>query len=475
MKAPLRFGTDGWRGVFAEDFTFANLEVVTQAVADTLEKVYGPGRSVVVGYDTRFRSEGFALRAAEVLAGNGFTVFLSSRAVPTPVVSYAVTALGAAAGVVVTASHNPYQFNGLKVKAHYGGSVTPEFTQAVEEVLGRRPPMRLSAAEGGGRISERDIFEPYRVHLAGSLLPLIRPLRPHALVFDPMHGACAGLLEPLLPEGWGEVHTIHSTRDPMFGGLHPEPIPPHLDPLAREVLRRGADLGIATDGDGDRVGAVSPHGTYVSPHQVFALLIQHLVRNRGLRGEVAKSFAMGVQGDRVAQALGLPLHVTPVGFKHLCHLMLTRDILIAGEESGGIGIKGHIPERDGLLTGLLLLEMMTVEGKGLDELVRRLEAEVGRFFYRRTDYPLPASIGRVVIERLRSAPPDRFAGLRVCGVDHTDGPKLLLEDGGWILFRASGTEPLFRVYAEASRQEALDALHGEAKALLDDLNRLKKD
>lgn len=457
----LRFGTDGWRGVIAEEFTLANVAVVAQAVAEALA---GHARPVVVGYDTRFGSQAAAELAAEVLAANGFSVLLSRGPVPTPVVSFAVRAHHAAGGVVVTASHNPYWFNGLKLKAAFGGSAPPELTARVEAALGRTPPRRLSGT--GARITVVDLLPAYLDALGRLILSGHRPVRPLKVIADPLYGATAGLLARLLPPAWGSVRVIHDRPDPLFGGLHPEPIPPHLDGLAAEVRRESADLGLATDGDGDRLGVIGPDGSYLSPHQVLALLILHLHRHRGWRGEVAKGFAVGVQTDRLCERLGLALHVTPIGFKHIASLMLSRDILIGGEESGGVGIKGHLPERDGLLTALLLLECLVMEGKGLAELVAAMEAEAGAFVYHRRDYPLAPEDGRRLLGRLDQAPPERLAGQRVVRREDLDGRKFWLADGGWVLIRPSGTEPVLRVYIEAPTAAEVEALHGAAAELV---------
>lgn len=459
----LRFGTDGWRGVIAEEFTLANVAVVAQAIADALP---GGARPVVVGYDTRFASRTAAELVAEVLAANGFEVLLGSGPVPTPAVSFAVRAHGAVAGVVVTASHNPYWFNGLKLKADFGGSAPPELTARVEAALGRTPPRRLGAAKAAARITTVDLLPAYLEGVGRLVVREPRPVRPLTVIADPLYGAVDGLLARLLPPAWGSVRVIHDRADPLFGGLHPEPIPPHLDPLAAEVRRASADLGLATDGDGDRLGVIGPDGSYVSPHQVLALLLLHLHRHRGWRGEVVKGFAVGVQTDRLCERLGLVLHVTPIGFKHIAPLMLSRDILIGGEESGGVGFKGHLPERDGLLTALFLLECLVMEGKGLPQLVAAMEAEAGPAVYQRRDYHLPPEVGRRLLARLDQAPPARLGGERVVRREDLDGRKLWLADGAWVLIRPSGTEPVLRVYIEAPEAGEVEALHAAAADLV---------
>ena len=461
----IRFGTDGWRGVIAEDFTEAHaLAVADAAGAAWRAEAPGTARPLVVGYDTRFNSRRVAGLVAERLAGHGWRVLLADRPVPTPAVSYAVTAEGAAGGLVVTASHNPARFNGIKLKAPFGGSATPEFTARVEAAL--RDAGGPAGPGGRGGVITVDLLPGYLARLRSRLGVAAAPARPLRIVGDALHGATGDLLRTLVPAAWGEVRVLHASPDPLFGGLHPEPIPPHLDALAAAVRETGADLGLATDGDGDRLGVVAPDGRYVTPHVVMALLIRHLVRARGWRGEVAKGFAMGVQIDRVCDRLGLTLHVTPIGFKHVASLMRARDILIGGEESGGMGFRDHLPERDGLLSALLVLEAVVASGASLDALLRDLEAETGARAYRRRDHGLPPERGRALVERLDAAPPDRFGTRRVTRCETLDGRKYWLEDGAWVLIRPSGTEPVLRVYVEAPTAEEVDELHAAAETLL---------
>lgn len=467
---PIRFGTDGWRGVIADDFTEANAAIFVQAAGEAWAETAGHARPLVVGYDTRFNSHRVAHLAADILAANGWRVLLSDRPVPTPVVSLAVTALGAAGGLVVTASHNPARFNGIKLKADFGGSATPEFTTRVEAALGRTPPRQPAPADRA-RIEPVDLLPPYLERIRSRVLADHHPARPLRIVADALHGATDGLLPALVPAAWGEVRLLHEAPDPLFGGLNPEPIPPHTDALAAEVRRQGADLGVATDGDGDRLGVVTADGRYVSPHAVLALLTRHLVQVRRWRGEVVKGFAVGVQVDRVAARFGLPLHVTPIGFKHIAPLMLTRDILIGGEESGGVGFRDHLPERDGLLSALFVLEAVVTSGASLDDLLRSLEAEAGAAVYRRRDYALRPDLGRRLVTRLDAASPERLGARRVVRVETLDGRKYWLDDGAWVLVRPSGTEPLLRIYVEAPTAEEVEQLHADAEALVERLTR----
>ncbi|MBI3455635.1 MAG: phosphoglucomutase/phosphomannomutase family protein [Candidatus Rokubacteria bacterium] len=463
--ARITFGTDGWRGLIADDFTEANAAVVVQAAAETWAEADDRARPIVVGYDTRFNSRAVADLAAEILAANGWRVLLADRPVPTPLVSFAVRSRRAAGGLVVTASHNPARFNGIKLKAPFGGSVSPEFTARIEAALGRTPPRRASPADRG-RIERVDLLPAYLERIRSRVLADRRPARPLRVVADALHGAADGLLSALVPPGWGEVRLLHERPDPLFGGLQPEPIPPHLDALAAEVRRSGADLGVAMDGDGDRLGVVASDGRWITPHAVLALLTRHLVGIRGWRGEVVKGFAVGVQVDRVCAKLGLTLHVTPIGFKHIAALMQSRDILIAGEESGGVGFRDHLPERDGLLSALFVLEAVVASGTSLDDLLRSLEAEAGTAAYRRRDYTLHPDLGRRLLTRLDAAPPGGLGARKVVRVETLDGRKYWLEDGAWVLVRPSGTEPLLRIYVEAPTAEAVDDLHAAAGALV---------
>jgi phosphomannomutase len=460
---PIRFGTDGWRGVIADDFTEANVARVVHAAATAwAAEETGPRRPLVVGYDTRFNSRRVAELTADILARRGWPVLLADRPVPTPVVSYAVIALKAAGGLVVTASHNPSRFNGIKLKGPFGGSATPEFTARVEAALDGPAP-----TSGRGTVELVDLLPRYLERLRSRVVALNqRPQRPLRIVGDALHGAADGLLRQLVPPVWGEVRLLHDASDPLFGGLHPEPIPPHLDGLVAEVRATGADIGVATDGDGDRLGVVSGAGRYVTPHEVLALLVRHLVGARGWRGEVAKGFAMGVQVDRVCARHGLALHVTPIGFKHIASLMQTRDILVGGEESGGMGFRDHLPERDGLLSALFVLEAVVAAGTTLDALLRDLEAEAGATAYRRCDYTLPPDRGRALVAMLDAAPPERIGDRPVTRQETLDGRKYWLGDGAWVLIRPSGTEPVLRVYVEAATATEVDELHAGAEVLV---------
>jgi phosphomannomutase len=449
----IRFGTDGWRGIIGDDFTFDNVRLVAQAVADLLHEEGRLGLPVPVGHDVRFLSRRFAEAAAGVLEGNGVPTVLPEAATTTPMVSCQVAASAAPLGVVITASHNPAEWNGFKIKAPFGGSAPPEMTERVEALIGRRPP------RNGRAPARRHPFLPAYVPrlLAVVDLEAVRkaPLR---VVVDSMHGAGGTILEDLVRGGTARVRTIRAEADVLFGGTPPEPRPEYLGPLREAVLRQRAHLGIATDGDADRIGICDETGRMLPPLVVFALLAVHLLEVKKWRGAIARTFANTLLAERIARKHGVPFHDLPIGFKHIARLMLEEDVLIGGEESGGIGVKRYLPERDGILIGLLLMEMLATGDRRLSRRVARLQKEFGAYDYRRIDLAIPSEAGRRAVARLREAPPVRLAGQTVRGVDALDGVKLLLGDAGWILFRASGTEPVLRVYCEAAGTRLVDAL-----------------
>jgi len=465
--AEIRFGTDGWRAQIAHEFTFENLARAAQAYADFLrqqraaEDAGGGGRnpSVVVGYDRRFMSEQFALRAAEVLAGNDIGVRLFGEDVPTPLVSWAVRERGADGGVVITASHNPATFNGFKLKAPWGGSAAPETTRAVEALVDAREP-RLSPLPEGATGGLGPQLESYRRQVE-SYIDLERLRSAGAsVVVDSMHGTGGRWVESFLRGGRLGVETIRAGRDTLFGGCDPEPIDRNLGPLRARVREAGALAGLATDGDADRVGAVNELGETMTMHEVVPIILLHLARRRAMSGGVVRTFSQSVLLKRIAAAHDLALHETPVGFKYVADLMLRERILIGAEESGGIGVSGHLPERDGLLNSLLFLEAVVAAGRTPTELVREMHREFGEFHFGRRDLRFEVARGLALVESLSARPPARAAGHAVRSVETLDGVKLLFADESWLLFRQSGTEPLLRIYAEATsvakREELLE-------------------
>ena len=458
----IRFGTDGWRDVIADGFTFDRVRVVAWAVARYLAEAGWVDRGLAVGYDARFLSDRFARAVAEVALGCGLRVWLAERHLPTPALAAFVVARRLGGGVMVTASHNPPAFNGLKFKPPYGGSATEAITRPIEQeanrllAQGQPPPVAdLEQARRNGQLQGWDPYPEYLQQILGRVDTQRIARAGLSVVADPMHGAAREILaEALRRAGCREVHLIRGELNPAFGGVNPEPIEANLGALADAVRRiPGAAAGVAVDGDADRIGAVDERGRFVNAHQIFALLLIHLVEHRGLRGKVVRTVCTTSMVDRLARRYGLPLVETPVGFKYVGEQMLHGDVLIGGEESGGIGMAGHLPERDGVLSALLLVEMMATLGRPLSGLVEELERRVGPHAYQRLDLEVAAARRDRLREQLPHLRPARVDGLRVQDVRDIDGVKLVLEDGSWLMVRPSGTEPLVRVYAESADPE----------------------
>lgn len=458
MRAPIRFGTDGWRAIIGEEFTFANVRACAQGVASYVKEAGLAGRGLVVGYDTRFASGEFAAAGAEVLAANGIAVYLCDRPAPTPVVSFTVLQRRAAGGVVITASHNPARYSGFKFRPDYGGSAPPPVLARIEALIPDErlelPRLSLTEAKAQGLLEVLDPRPAYLKHL-GELVDLAY-LRAAGLkvVVDSMHGAAAGYLASLLRGGRTTVREIRAVPNPLFPGMeNPEPIERNLGPLIRRVKGEQAAVGLATDGDGDRLGVVDERGRFIDQLQTFALLAYYLLEVRGQRGPLVKSITTTSMILRLGELYGLPVHETAVGFKYLGPKMMETDAIIAGEESGGFAFRGHLPERDGILSGLYFLDLMARRGKRPSELVAELYGKVGPHYYDRLDIHLAEDERAQVQARVESLRPTEIAGLKVTGIDSSDGVRYRL-DGGWALIRFSGTEPLLRIYTEV-REEAL--------------------
>ncbi len=462
----IRFGTDGWRGVIGDDFTFANVRRVAAAIASYVRAEGEPARGLVIGFDTRFLSAECARAAAEVVAAAGIPVILTERATPTPAISYAVVSRRTAGAIMITASHNPCRWNGVKFKAPYGGSAAPSVIRRIEAHLdkairssGRKRKTKAAALE------TVDLVSPYLERLK-SLAHLERiRASGRRFVIDPMFGAARGCLARLFEEAGVPYREIHGEHNPIFPGINPEPIEPHIAGLREAVLEGGYDAGFATDGDADRLGALDRDGTFIDSHKIFSILLKHLAEDLKLRGEIVKTFSTTQMIDKLARKYGFPLHITPIGFKYIAELMLTRDVLIGGEESGGIGVKGHLPERDGVLNSLLLAEVMADKGRTLGELVRELSEEFGPHCYDRVDLEIGRPAIDAIMRRLRERKVPKIAGLEISSVDTLDGFKMLFGDSTWLLVRPSGTENILRLYAEAPSRE-------QVRALLDDITAL---
>lgn len=457
----IKFGTEGWRAVMAEEFTADNVRLVTQAIAEqATEQAAGAPLTFAVGHDTRFLSDYFARAVCEVLSGNGIAALLSRGAVPTCAVSRYVVSRKLPLGIMVTASHNPGIYNGIKVKESYGGSATPERIEAIERRIGGSPPRRVAfeEASASGLILQQDMRPAFLKGIRGFIdIAAIRRSR-FRVVVDSMYGAGGRIIEGLLKGGRCRVETMHAEADPLFGGQAPEPIPAHLRALMASVKRSRADLGVANDGDADRLGIIGPGGAWLNPGQVMCVLLLHAVRARKATGAVVKTVSNTMMINRVAEALGVRLIEVPVGFKYIAKLMLTDDILIGGEESGGIGLKGYLPERDGILNGLLVLEAMAARRQTLGAIMREMEREYGRWYYARQDLHLKMPQVNALFSRLEQAPPGSLAGVPVAAINTLDGVKLIGRDESWLLFRRSGTEPVVRIYAETPQQSRLARL-----------------
>ena len=462
----IRFGTDGWRGVIAEDFTCENVRKVAHAMARYVVRSERPGAGVVVGYDTRFASERFARVVAETLSAAGLDVHLAQEACPTPAVSLLVRQKAAASGIQITASHNPYRWSGVKVKASYGSSASPAIVAQIEKELA------LVMSDGVPALPARpeliqplDVRTPYLETLAGLVdWDRLRAAKLRFLI-DPMHGAGRGLLLELFRSHGIEAAEIRGNRDPLFGGVNPEPIEPHVEALRQAIRGGGYDAGFALDGDADRIGAMDPDGTFITPHQIFSILFWHLAGTRGLTGDVAKSFSVTKMIDKIAAKLGRKVWETPVGFKYICERMLQSDIVLGGEESGGIGTKLYLPERDATVNALLLAEVMAWHGKRLGELVALLHREFGEYHYGRVDLALIGGQKEKALEYFASARLKSFLDWPIVRRENLDGVKSYLGDIGWVMVRASGTEPILRAYAETNSPETARRVLDEVAAL----------
>ncbi len=465
MPTQIVFGTDGWRGIIADDYTFENVRRCAQGMAQYLIDTNQAARGLVVGYDTRFESDEFAQAAAEVIAAQGIHVFLVDKPTPTPVITYAILDKKGAGAVNITASHNPPTWNGFKVRADYAGAIAPEGLKQIEA--------RIPAPEDVQRIAFKDalarglieIFDPapaYLEHL--STLIDVEPLRRSGLTVavDSMWGAGAGWFKNILANGKTRVVEIHGGHNPAFPEMHnPEPIRPNVDHLMQLVKRERAHLGIATDGDADRVGGSTEQGVFIHQLQMYALLALYLLEVRGLRGPIVKTLNTTSMLDALGKKFGVPVYETGVGFKYVAPKILETNALIGGEESGGYAFRGHIPERDGILAGLFLFDFVVQTGKTPSQLLDHLFELVGPHYYERIDTDFPEDQRAAVQMRLQETRPKEIAGFRVTGINTLDGFKYLLSDGGWLVIRFSGTEPMMRFYVETTQegktQEILDA------------------
>ena len=458
MSKPISFGTDGWRAIIADEYTFDNVRRCARGVADLMHARGLASKGVVVGYDTRFESEMFATAAAETLAAAGVKAYLCSRTEPTPVISFTILAQKAGGGITITASHNPAVYNGFKVRSDYGGAADPETVAQLETFISQVPAGGVASlpkanAEKEGLLVEIEPSDAYLAHLSSLVdFDSIRSARLKVVV-DPMYGAGMGWFPRMLGGGAIEVVEINGERNPWFGGINPEPISRNLQKLLATVPSIGANVGVATDGDADRLGLCDEAGRFVDQLRVYSLLALYLLEVRGWRGPIVKTLSTSSMLDRLGEMYQVPVYETAVGFKYVAPKMIETNALIGGEESGGYAFRGHIPERDGILAGLFILDMMVKLGKSPAELVDYLFSKVGPHYYDRLDVHFPADARAAIVQRLERAEPSAVAGTQVERIVRVDGHKFVLRDGSWLLIRFSGTEPIMRIYAESQTSE----------------------
>jgi phosphomannomutase len=470
----IKFGTDGWRAVISDDFTFDNVKIVAQAIADHIKNDKGPGskakdKRIVVGYDTRFLSEKYAELIACVLASNSIKVILSDRPSPTPSVSFTIKDRSLMGGVMVTASHNPARYNGIKYKAYYGGSADAEITRSFESYLGKNPAAYapISEHKDSGMVVYENMIPRHLGFIKGYVdLKLLKKNRMKILV-DSMYGTGNRYISDLLSGGLCKVDMIHDEVNPGFGGINPEPILPNLKELADKVKKGRYDIGLATDGDADRLGVALPNGKLLTGHKVMALLLLHLLEDRDMRGGVVQTQCGTGLIDKIGKKYGLKMYETPVGFKYICELMMKEDILVGGEETGGVAFKNSIPERDGVLSGLLILEMMAMRKKKILDILKSIDKEYGTYEYKRLDARYPDDKKARLMELLKTNPPKAILGRPVVEIKKADGYKLICDDSSWLMLRLSGTEPILRVYSEASGEKKASAILEEGRRIAD--------
>ncbi|MDD3315128.1 MAG: phosphoglucomutase/phosphomannomutase family protein [Syntrophaceticus sp.] len=467
----IKFGTDGWRDLIAEDFTFGNVRLVAQAIAGYLKECGLSSQGIVIGYDNRFLSEQFAAAVAGVMAGNNINSWLTVDATPTPVTAYAVKAMQAGGAVMITASHNPPEYNGIKFIPEYAGPATTEITKAIErnlEGLSEEEVCYLSpeASREQGLIRDLDAKPLYLAHLQSLLNYRFIYRGSMKIIVDPMWGAGRGYLEEILKGTKIKLDVIHDYRDVLFGGNLPDPSAACLAPLREAVLEKGADIGLALDGDADRFGVIDSDGEYLSPNEMLPLILYYLLEDRNWRGAVARTVATTHMLDRIADDYGLPVIETPVGFKYIGQSLLQHHSVMGSEESGGMSVQGHIPEKDGILAISLIVEMMAARGKSLGELKAELNENFGCLVSDRLDLKCSPEHKAKVLELLQQWEPESLAGHKVSERNTIDGVKLLCEDGSWVLVRPSGTEPLFRIYVESKSSEDLESLQDSVREFL---------
>jgi len=452
----IKFGTDGWRGVISDDFTFENLILVSQAAAKYFLNHKNLSNGVAVGYDARFMSDEYGKLVARVLGSMGINVLLADGMVSSPMVSLAANKMNLAGGIMITASHNPPKYNGFKIKGDFGGSAHPEMVAGVENLLPNVDksfePKSYDELLSAGIIQKHDLRKFYAEYISEKFdLDRIKSSG-LKIAYDPMYGSGQNFLNE-----FAGITEIHNQYNPSFGAVNPEPLEDNLKEFSNFIVNGKYDLGIAVDGDADRIGAIDENGKFVDSHKIFSLLLKYLYEKKNLRGVVVKTFSTTEMLNKMCDKYGLEIQVTPIGFKHVCKLMLEKDVLIGGEESGGIGVKGHIPERDGIYLGLLLTEMLIDYKKSLSKLVVELEKDFGVHSYKRIDVHSTEEKKQNILKKCKAGEVRSLNGLTVNEMSDLDGYKFFV-DGGWLLIRASGTEPILRYYSEAKSFELVDKL-----------------
>ena len=462
----IKFGTDGWRGVIASDFTFENVRTAAAAVAAYVHAKENPSKGICIGYDSRFLSEAFARTCAEVVAATGIRVALAKEITPTPALSFGVRGRGAAGGIMITSSHNPAQWNGVKYKAWYGGSGSPSIIAEIESYLGAAVPKAATPAP----IDLVDFIKPYMQAIESFADLDLISRSGFKFGIDSMYGAGRELIAGIFTEIGVDFVQIRGHVDPLFPGINPEPILPHIQALADAVVANECDAGLCTDGDADRIGATDEHGEFVDPHKIFSVLLEWVLKRKGWPGDVTRAFNTTKMLDRICAKYGRKIHEHGIGFKYVVDYMQQQEIVMGGEESGGIGFQRHLPERDGILNALLLANVMAEEKKTLGQLVADLQAEYGEHQYGRIDLHIADEIKNGAISRAKAlqSGDTAFAGMPILRVETLDGVKFYLDNPEaktkknaaetWLLLRASGTEPLMRIYSESCSKESVAKL-----------------
>lgn len=475
MVKPIKFGTDGWRAIIADEFTFDNVVLVTKAIASYIQTKYDKSKPVIIGYDTRFLADKFAKRAAETLNQYGFNVKIVDRDAPTPVIAFAAKHFNTAGALMFTASHNPPEYCGIKYIPDYAGPATTDITDVIVENVAKLQQGDESVIKPIGTIGSTEYFNPKPEYLewVKTLINFdkIRELG-KKVYYDPLYSTGRGYLNELLIEANCDVTTIHDWIDPLYGGAMPEPKEQFLGELKELVIKNPNSIGFSNDGDADRFGVLDEKGNYVTPNEVIAVLFKHLIKNKNKKGSVVKTVATSQMIDKIAEMYGgIKVHETPVGFKWIGQIMRQEDVIVGGEESGGLSIIGHIPEKDGIVADLSILEAMAYEKKPLFEIIEDLKQEIGSHYVNyRLDLRLTEELKEAAMNMFKNNPPKELAGIKIKEINKLDGVKFYFEDNNsWMLVRPSGTEPLLRIYFETNSNDKMDAFVDSVKKLVDTL------